>query len=393
MSRTQTPPKILVVDDNPKNIQVIISMLHDANYEIGFAMHGKQALDLLNGSPDYDLVLLDIKMPVMDGFEVCNILKVDDRFKDIPVIFLSASHEIESIINAFEAGGVDYVMKPFNSKELLARVDTHLQLRQKTKEVQMIAQKLDALVKEKTSELLKTNKMLRNEIRDRKRAEKVLLYSQKQLRALTQRMDELSEKERTEIAHEIHDELGHLLTVLKFEMGGLINSSDISMESMKSELESLMSMVNSLMDTVRKIASELHPGILDHLGLIPAIEWQTNQFQKRTKILCNFDHNEIDFEFSKKETFIIFRIVQEILTNVIRHSKATKVDISLNKRDGHYLLKVSDNGIGFVFKNDYPQGSFGLLSMRERALSIGGDLHIESEPGKGTAITLSLKRM
>jgi signal transduction histidine kinase len=136
----------------------------------------------------------------------------------------------------------------------------------------------------------------------------------------------------------------------------------------------------------------LRPGILDHLGLFPAIEWLIRQLQKRSKICCEFKPGDLDVTFDKNETNIIFRIVQEILTNVVRHSKANKVSVSLNKQDGLFMVKVVDNGIGFDLNEKSNEDSFGLMGMRERALSIGGEIKIESIRGIGTTVIFSLQK-
>jgi two-component system, sensor histidine kinase and response regulator len=152
--------KVLAVDDNPKNIQVIGSILMEANYEVGFAIDGKQALDLLNESNDYDLVLLDINMPVMNGFEACKAMRNNKLLREIPVIFLTAMNEPENILAGFEAGGQDYVTKPFNARELLSRVKTHLELKRSKDQLKIVNQWLEIKVQERTKELLQTNAAL-----------------------------------------------------------------------------------------------------------------------------------------------------------------------------------------------------------------------------------------
>ncbi|HZK92654.1 MAG TPA: response regulator [Prolixibacteraceae bacterium] len=149
--------KVLAVDDNPKNIQVIGSILMEANYEVGFAMDGKQALELLTESKDYDLVLLDVNMPVMNGFETCKAMRHTEFLREIPVIFLTALNEPENILTGFDVGGQDYVSKPFNSKELLSRVKTHLDLKRSKDQLKMVNQWLEIKVKERTQDLQKAN--------------------------------------------------------------------------------------------------------------------------------------------------------------------------------------------------------------------------------------------
>lgn len=230
------------------------------------------------------------------------------------------------------------------------------------------------------------------DITQRKEAERVLLDSQKLLRQLSVRMDAITEAERTRIAREIHDELGHLLTALKYDVEGLINQPDVSAESLKSELGVMIDMVDSLIDSVRKIATDLRPGILDHLGLFPAIEWQIKQFRLRTKICCTYTLEEADLTFDKNETSIVFRIMQEILTNITRHSEAKHVHVLLTRKNRDFVMEVTDNGVGFDPGESYLLSSLGLIGMKERALSIGGEIQISSHPGKGTTVRLLLPR-
>lgn len=135
--------KVLIVDDNPKNIQVIGNILQVKNYIIGYATDGKQALNLLQKSPDYDIVLLDVNMPVMNGFEVCIEIRKDELLKNIPIIFITALTEVENVIKGFNIGAQDYITKPFKAKELLVRINTHLMLKYKSDQIQSYAKELE----------------------------------------------------------------------------------------------------------------------------------------------------------------------------------------------------------------------------------------------------------
>jgi DNA-binding response OmpR family regulator len=157
---------ILVVDDVPKNIQVLGNILRQEGYFISFATEGKQALDMV-ASDTYDLILLDVMMPALDGFAVCEILKKDPKRKDIPVIFLTAKTEGDDIIKGFAAGAVDYVTKPFNSAELLARVRTHLELKQARDQVRAALRKLA----DKNSQLILVNEELQQALKEIKTLE------------------------------------------------------------------------------------------------------------------------------------------------------------------------------------------------------------------------------
>jgi PAS domain S-box-containing protein len=251
-------------------------------------------------------------------------------------------------------------------------------------------EELEATVKARTQELQKTNEHLRIEIDGRKQKEQALIDSQKHLRELAHRMDTIAEEERIRIAREIHDEIGHLLTALKYDAERLVTTPELSSELLNQGIDAMISMIDAVIDTVRKISTELRPGILDHLGLIPAIEWQIKQFSKRTKIYCHYTPVEINRNFNKNETIIIFRIVQEILTNIIRHANASKVKITISEKNDRFQLRISDNGVGFEVKDDLFNGSLGILGMRERALTIGAEIKIKSRIGKGTEINFIL---
>ncbi|HEY9124085.1 MAG TPA: response regulator [Bacteroidales bacterium] len=155
--------KILVVDDNPKNVQVLGSLLKNVGYKVGFAMDGKQAFDLLQKSSDFDLILLDINMPVMDGYEACKAIRAEEHLKEIPIIFLTAFNEVENIVMGFELGAQDYVTKPFNTKELLMRVKTQLDLKQAKDTLKKSNEILDLRVKEKTLALEEAIEILKKQ--------------------------------------------------------------------------------------------------------------------------------------------------------------------------------------------------------------------------------------
>ncbi len=145
--------KILIVDDQQKNIQVLGSLLRLENYIIGVATNGKQALEILIESNDFDLVLMDVNMPIMNGFEACRAIRKNENLKEIPIIFLTALVDTESIVKGFDVGGQDYVTKPFNSKELLARVSTQLELKHNRDKLKQVNKWLEKKVEERTEEL------------------------------------------------------------------------------------------------------------------------------------------------------------------------------------------------------------------------------------------------
>jgi len=150
---------ILVVDDNRDNLRLLSTILSDAGYGVRVAMNGEMALESVNSTP-VDLILLDIRMPGVDGYEVCRRLKSDEKTKDIPVLFISAAKEIEEKVKSFSVGGVDYISKPFQSEEILARVKVHLEIRELQNQLEQANENLEEKVGERTSELKDANEVI-----------------------------------------------------------------------------------------------------------------------------------------------------------------------------------------------------------------------------------------
>jgi len=229
------------------------------------------------------------------------------------------------------------------------------------------------------------------DISERQKAFAEIKASQFQLRALASHIQNVREEEKISIAREIHDELGHLLTAVKLDLEEISVSSSTA-SNIEEKLNPIISLVDSCIDTARKISLDLHPGILDHFGLIPALEWMIDQFRIRTKIKCVFSLPEVLPEFSKTESTAVFRIFQEIFTNITRHSRASEIEITLSQSVGKIKFVITDNGIGFDTVTSQKNISLGLLSMKERALSIDAVFSIESVPGKGTTIKLQIEQ-
>jgi signal transduction histidine kinase len=222
----------------------------------------------------------------------------------------------------------------------------------------------------------------------RQRAEDKLRRSLDQLRALTTYLQYVREEERTRIAREVHDELGQALTGLKLDMSWLVTR--LGRKSAKAEQEKVKTMVahiDETIQTVRRIATELRPGILDGLGLVAALEWQANEFQTRTSIPCVVTTTVADAQWDQEFSTVFFRIFQETLTNIIRHAQATRVDVHLTEQNGYLILTVADNGRGISEEEIANTRSIGLVGMRERAMLIGGDVTLTGAPGKGTTVT------
>jgi len=217
--------------------------------------------------------------------------------------------------------------------------------------------------------------------------------SREQLRKLSRRLQSIREEDSKRIAREIHDELGQSLTALKMDLSWLASRfpEDISdRRLLLDKIKAMTSLIDRTIQTVQKISSELRPGLLDDLGLIPAIEWQAQEFQKRTGIHCQLEIEGETLDLDSDRSTAIFRVFQEALTNVARHARASRVSINLRTDAEKLELRVTDNGIGISEKAVQAIDSLGLMGMRERLHPFGGELGIRGWPNKGTELTVSL---
>ncbi|MCG6917946.1 MAG: histidine kinase [Deltaproteobacteria bacterium] len=228
---------------------------------------------------------------------------------------------------------------------------------------------------------------------ERDKAEREIRNSREQLRNLSAHLQSVREEERTRMAREIHDELGQSLTALKMDISWLNRRFLEEDPAFKKKLASMEEVIDSTIQTVQKLSGELRPGILDDLGLAAAIEWQAEEFQNRTGIECEISLSPEESVLTRDQSTTMFRIFQETLTNVIRHARATKVEVWLEERKGRIVLEVTDNGRGITEAEISDPKSFGLIGMRERVEFIDGEITILGYPGKGTRITVTLPLM
>ena len=228
------------------------------------------------------------------------------------------------------------------------------------------------------------------EVAERKRTEEELRQSHEQLRNLSAHIESAREIERTSIAREVHDELGQALTALKMDLSWLNKRLPKEQEALIKKTGEMSRLIDTTIQTVKRISTELRPGVLDDLGLMAAIEWQVQEFQERTRIKCELTADGKDINLDRDLATGVFRILQEALTNVARHANATRVEVSLMERDGQLVLQVRDNGKGITAKQISHPKSFGLIGMRERVRSWNGSVKIEGISGKGTIVTVSI---
>ncbi len=227
-------------------------------------------------------------------------------------------------------------------------------------------------------------------ITERKQAEQYLQNSNEQLRALSTQLQSIREEERTTISREVHDELGQALTALKMDLSWLKRKLPAEQEEIHQKIRPMLQLIDNTIQSVRRICSELRPGILDDLGLMAAIEWETGEFQRRSGIECRLIAGIEDFNLDREQNTITFRILQETLTNISRHAKASRVSVELKNSDGQLIMEIEDNGKGITQADIVNPKSLGILGMRERAYLFRGELDINGISGKGTTVTLRM---
>lgn len=356
---------ILIVEDTPASLQLLSDLLTHAGYAARRASDGRIALASALAQPP-ELILLDVRMPDMDGYEVCQRLKADPRTHDVPVIFLSALRDTEDKVRAFQVGAADYISKPYQPDEVLARVRTHIELGR-------LRARLEETVQERTAQYVQAERKLRE--------------SQAQLQELAAFLQTAREEERARIARELHDELGQALTVLRIDLswldGKCLRCSRLT-DEVSDRLTGARSLVERTVDALRRISADLRPPMLDDLGLAAALEHHVAEFSRRTGLPCALSLNREEFEMDNQPATAIFRLVQEALTNAARHAQANGVEVNVEESEDRVRLTVTDDGRGF--EEPAAAGRFGLLGMRERVKALGGWLEIDSQPGCGTRI-------
>ena len=233
------------------------------------------------------------------------------------------------------------------------------------------------------------------DITDRKLAEERLNISQEQLHLLAGHLQSVREEERKHLAQEFHDQLGQTLTAIKMDLSMLRRASaDTSRELSRSviaqSIESAQDMIDRAIVIIREILSELRPELLDQLGIVPTLEWEVDRFQRKSGISSTFSSSVDAIALDASKAIALYRIFQEAVTNVARHAKATRVEVTLRDENGVLSLEIKDNGIGISANAEQQTHSFGLIGMRERAILLGGTIEIHGTEGKGTTVRVRI---
>lgn len=339
---------ILIVDDAPSARETLVALLENEGYQLHLAEDGFQALQmLLTLQPD--LILLDVMMPGLDGFEVCRRIRTTPRLAEVPIIILTALDDHESLMQGIEAGADDFLRKPVDRQELVARARTITRL---------------------------------NRYR-------TLLEQRENLSAMAERLVTAQEEERLRISRELHDDLGQALTTHMLALRNFQSDLSLPVTELFEGLQALYDQSYEISIKIRRLAQDLRPPILDALGLKQSIQTYCNKFTERTQLLVTL---EIEPELPILPdiyNITIYRVVQEALTNVAKHAQADRVWVELEQEEGFIHLTIQDNGRGINTNGNHTSG-IGLTGMHERLSLVGGTLLIRSASEGGTIITASL---
>ncbi len=344
--------RVLLVEDHAADAALIERTLRDGGGEFScVAVAGRAAFEAELERRPPDLILSDYHMPGFSGRQAFELAKAG--WPNTPFIFVTGPLGEEVAVELLKEGATDYVFK-----SRLGRLvpSVHRALR----EMQMR--------------------------RDHERAEEKLRASHEQLRALTNHLHSVREDERTRIARQVHDELGQALTGLKLDLAWLAGKLG-GAAALRRKVQDMSAHIDATIHTVRDIATELRPGVLDSLGLVAAIEWQASDFKRRTGIACTASTDVSEALLDPNLATVCFRIFQETLTNIIRHAQATRVEVLLTRSEDFFVLTVRDNGRG-VSEREINARAIGLIGMKERAAQIGGEVFFFGLPSQGTTMTL-----
>jgi PAS domain S-box-containing protein len=232
------------------------------------------------------------------------------------------------------------------------------------------------------------------DITEQKKAEMALQESENQLRSLSSQLLTAQETERRRISRELHDELGQALTAMKLRLRFIEKGLEKDQITVRQDCEDLLGYIDQAIENTRRLSLDLSPSILEDLGLTAALQWLTNNFIKNNHITVKMDMIEIDHLFSQDAQTMIYRIIQETLTNIGKHARANNVSIAVRNHDGRVSFFVEDDGKGFNVKeammNHATEKGLGLATMNERARILGGSFNLWSQEGKGTRVSLTI---
>jgi signal transduction histidine kinase len=336
---------VLIVDDDPSARETLIAMLESENYHLEIARDGFQALQMISHIQP-DVILLDVMMPGMDGFEVCRRIRSTPRVAEVPILILTALDERASFLQGIESGADDFLSKPVDRQELVARVRTITRLNRYH----------------------------------------TLMEQRENLRKMTERVIAAQEEERQRISRELHDDLGQALTTHLLALRTLQEDLSSPTTELFEHLQALYDQSYEILTKIRRLAKDLRPPVLDTLGLKLAMQTYCTEFTRRTHLPVVFETDQSLPALPDVYNITLYRVLQEALTNILKHAQASQVWVDLGMEDNMITLTVQDDGHGFI-TGASPSNGIGLAGLQERLTVAGGILNISSTPKQGTILT------
>jgi PAS domain S-box-containing protein len=372
---------VLIADDNA-DMREYVERLLGNQYEVAAVADGESALKSARERRP-DLILSDIMMPRLDGFGLLRAVRADQLLKSIPVILLSARAGEESRVEGLDAGADDYLVKPFSARELVARVGSHLAMakirHESAEQFRMLSERLDAEVRLRTRELEERGNDL--------------LKQSGQLRELSRRLLQVQDEERRHIARELHDSAGQTLTVLGMNLSMLLQDIQEKAPDLAKRAEATEKLVQQLHQEIRTASYLLHPPLLDETGLVSALEWYTQGLSTRSGINIDLTIPKDFGRIPRDIELVVFRLVQEGLTNIHRHSGAKNAAIRIARVDDAVSVEIADDGHGMPAEKlaevQLGGSGVGIGGMRERVRQFKGSMRIESG-ASGTKILVNI---
>lgn len=345
--------KILVIDDNQLNLELISILLNQdfPEYEVFLSLSGREGIEIAQQALP-DTILLDIMMPEMNGFEVCHFLKENESTRHIPILLVSAMTEKSYLIEGLNAGADAFISKPVDRLKLKAQVNVMLRIKQ---------------------------------------AEDLLRKRNEKLRDLNFELTIAEEIGRRKMAEYLHDGLGQTISIAALKLSSIPRSGLPA--AVSKTIDESAELLRLALSESRALVYDLSPPILYELGLIAAIKWKLEQTEKKNSIQAIFRSNEDAINLGTELKILIFRMVCELLNNVIKHAGADLITVEMMNNAQHIVIKVIDNGKGFDVNQSSPlsdAGGFGLFSINERLDALSGSMVIESAPSKGAKITITV---
>jgi signal transduction histidine kinase len=373
-TETRTRPRILIADDNADMRQYLARLLGE-DYEVECAADGRSAFGMACALPP-SLIVSDIMMPVMDGLQLMAAVRADERTKRIPVVLLSARAGEESRIEGLKAGADDYLIKPFSARELVARISARLEIARLQNE---LAARLETEVRARTAQL------------EERTAE--LLKQAEDIRHLSAQLLQSQDEERRHIARELHDSAGQTLAVLGMNLGQLVSEASAKAPELAEYAKASADLTEQLASEIRTTSYLLHPPLLDASGLSSALELYVGGTRERTGLTIDLSVSEGFGRVHHEMELVVFRVVQECLTNIRRHSQSKSAAIRLSRGEDALILQIRDQGKGIPerrFAEIQAGGAgLGIRGMRERVRQFGGTMNVESDHS-GTRVHVTL---